>query len=301
MLLVFLNSCNYTNYQITEYPSEKRDKNKKINIALVLSGAGSKGIAHAGVIAAFEKHNIPIDLIVGSSAGSLVGLLYADSKNAIKVKEILINTSRKDFLQGTPSINFIAAILFNTTSGFKQIDKFLTKNVRAKKFEELLIPLVVVTSDLNSTKSQIFNSGPVKPSIFASCAIPGLYKPVKIRNKLLVDGGVISPVPVNEAKEFKANIIVAVNIVSPPPNNNQITNNISMLYRTNWITYYNLSSAQESYADLSVKIDTSKYDWLDDLTKKEKTELFEFAFNAGEKLINKNKQLFIHNKKERTP
>ena len=296
LLLIFFNSCKYANHQINEYPSEKWDKNKKINIALVLSGAGSKGITHAGVIAAFEKHNIPIDLIVGSSAGSLVGLLYADSKEPAKVKEILINASRKDFLQGSPAVNFIGAALFNSPSGFKQFNKFLIKNIRANNFEELKIPLVVVTTDINSNKAQIFNSGPIKDSIFASCAIPGLYKPVEIGNKLLIDGGVISPVPVKEALQFKPNIIIAVNIVSPPPDS-EITNNLSILYRSSWITYHKLSLEQEGYADISVNIDTSKYDWLDDLNKENKIELFQLGFDAGEKLINNNKQLFNRNNK----
>ena len=287
LLLIFFNSCKYANHHTNMQPSHKLEENKKINIALVLSGAGSKGIAHTGVIAAFEKHNIPIDLIVGSSAGSLVGLLYADSKNIAKVKEILVNASRKDFLQGSPAINFIGATLFNTPSGFKQFDKFLTTNIKATNFEELQIPLAVVTIDINSSKSHIFNYGDIKSAIFASCAIPGLYQPVKIGDKLLIDGGVISPVPVKEALQFKPNVTVAVNIVSPPPSD-EITNNLSILYRSSWITYYSLSLEQESYADISVNIDTSKYDWLDDLSKKDKIELFELGLSAGEKLIINN-------------
>ena len=174
--------------------------------------------------------------------------------------------------------------------------RFLTTNIKATNFEELQIPLAVVTTDINSSKSHIFNYGDIKSAIFASCAIPGLYQPVKIGDKLLIDGGVISPVPVKEALQFKPNVTVAVNIVSPPPSD-EITNNLSILYRSSWITYYSLSLEQESYADISVNIDTSKYDWLDDLSKKDKIELFELGLSAGEKLIINNKQLFSGNKK----
>lgn len=283
-LLILINSCKYSNHKITEYPSQKPYLDKQINIALVLSGAGSKGIVHAGVIAAFEKYNIPIDLIVGSSAGSLVGLLYADSKDAGRVKEILINANRKDFLQGSPTVNFLGATLFNTPAGYSKFEKFLKLNVKSKNYEELKIPLVSIATDISFSKSTIFNSGPIKDSIFASCAIPGLYKPIKIGDKLFVDGGVISPVPVKEAMKFKPKLIIAVNVVSPPPNAD-IFNNISILYRSSWVTYYQLSLEQENLADLSINIDTSKYDWLDNLTKEDKLNLFNIGFKEGEKLI----------------
>ncbi|MSO13303.1 patatin-like phospholipase family protein [Rickettsiales endosymbiont of Trichoplax sp. H2] len=286
-LLILISSCKYSNHKITEYPSQKPYLDKQINIALVLSGAGSKGIVHAGVIAAFEKYNIPIDLIVGSSAGSLVGLLYADSKNSDKVKEILINANRKDFLQGSPTANFFGATLFNTPAGYGKFEKFLKLNVKSKNYEELKIPLVSIATDISFNKSTIFNSGPIKDSIFASCAIPGLYKPIKIGDKLFVDGGVISPVPVREAMRFKPKLIIAVNAVSPPPSNG-ILNNISILYRSSWVTYYQLSLEQENLADLSINIDTSKYDWLDNLSKKDKLNLFNIGFKEGERLIKNN-------------
>ena len=294
-LLIFVNSCQYSNHKITEYPSQKSYLDKKINIALVLSGAGSKGIIHAGVIAAFEKYEIPIDLIVGSSAGSLVGLLYADSKNSDKVKEILINADRKDFLQGTPTVNFFSATLFNNPAGYKKFEKFLNINVQSKNYEELKIPLVSIATDISFNKSTIFNSGPIKDSIFASCAIPGLYKPIKIDDKLFVDDGVISPVPVREAMHFKPKFIIAVNAVSPPPNDG-ILNNISILYRSSWVTYYQLSLEQENLADLSINIDTSKYDWLDNLSKKDKLNLFNLGFKEGERLIKNNEYFknYIH-------
>jgi NTE family protein len=271
-LLIFVNSCQYSNHIINESPSQKPYLNKKINIALVLSGAGSKGIVHAGVIAAFEKYNIPIDLIVGSSAGLLVGLLYAD---------------RKDFLQGSPTVNFFNATLFNTPAGYRKFEKFLNLYVQSKNYEELKIPLVSIATDISFNKSTIFNSGPIKDSIFASCAIPGLYKPIKIDDKLFVDGGVISPVPVREAMHFKPKFIIAVNAISPPPNNG-ILNNISILYRSSCLTYYQLSLEQENLADLSINIDTSKYDWLDNLSKKDKLDLFNLGFKEGERLIKNN-------------
>jgi NTE family protein len=229
IILVSASSCRYRYHETTEQPSEKLYTNKKINVALALSGAGSKGIVHAGVIAAFEKNKIPIDLIVGSSAGALVGALYAEHKSANKVKAILMAAKRSDFLQGSPTSNLLGAATFNKSANFSSFSKFLDQSIGSKTFEDLNMPLAIVATDIKHSKARIYNSGPIYPAIIASCSIPMLYMPVKIGDDILVDGGVIAPVPVRQALKFNPKIIIAINAVSPPPPD-EISNNFSMLY-----------------------------------------------------------------------
>ncbi len=290
-LLIFT-GCKYKSYHISgESPTYNPNYHKKPNIALVLSGAGSKGIVHAGVIAAFVDSNIPIDLIVGSSAGSLVGLLYADSKNVTKVKNILMNSDISDFLRFSPINHFFNATLFSHPADLNKFNAFLDKNIAAQNFEDLKIPLAVVTTDITNNKSQIYNSGKINPSVLASCAIPGLYQPVYFDGKYHVDGGVISPVPTTEAKLSNPQLVVAVNLVGKPPKE-KIKGNLSMLYRATWITYYELSQTQTVNSDLQLIIDTSKYDWLDNLSSEDKEKLYQEGYNEAKKLIKKNISLF---------
>ncbi|MFQ3307327.1 MAG: NTE family protein [Candidatus Midichloriaceae bacterium] len=291
IILLLITSCQYRYHMVTEEPYGKLYTDKQPNLALVLSGAGSKAIVHAGVIAAFEKNKIPIDLIVGSSAGALVGLLYAEYQNSHDVKNILINAKRSDFLQGSPTRNILSATLFNKAANFRYFNKFLDKNIKTKTFENLKTPLVVVATDVKHNKTKFYNAGPIYPAIISSCAIPGLYQPVKIGDDVLVDGGVISPLPVETALKFNPKITVAVNVISPPTSD-EINNNFSMLYRVSWITYYKLSKMEENLATVSLNIDTSKYDWLDDLSVTDKEELFKIGFDSAEKMIKENQKLF---------
>lgn len=179
---------------------------EKIRLALILGGGGAKGFAHVGVLEEFEQANIPIDLIVGCSAGSLIGALYADCPNAAYVKKLIDPWKSKWFLD----IN-----IFKARFGLSQGDsmhRILECSLHAKTFEELKIPLIVVATDLCSAELVTLGGGEIVPAVRASCAIPFVFVPVEVHDRIFVDGGVIDPVPVRVARKLNAEIVVSVDL-----------------------------------------------------------------------------------------
>lgn len=278
-------SCALTYHDVKSAPANLESNNSKnIEVALVLSGAGSKAIAHAGVIAALEKHNIPIDLIVGSSAGSIVGLFYADSKDIKAVKRALLSASRKNIIDSSTTYTFVSSIVFNSATRLQKFQEYLEKNVKSRKFEDLKIPLLVVATDVDSGNRVVYNSGPVIPAVLASSSIPGIFQPVKMNDMVLIDGAVAAPVPVIHAKKLNPKIIIAVNATSPL-DGEVINTSRSLLYRAYSISYYELAKLEASFADVVITPDIAKYNWLDDFHKQDKEALFQEGFLAGERAI----------------
>ncbi len=180
-------------------------------VALVLGGGGARGYAHVGVIKALENAGIPIDLIVATSAGSIIGALYADSSNADFVNRVMRKTHFFDFA------DFTIVSSGNGLISGRQLQHFLINNMRARSFNELKIPLVVVATDLTSGKEKPLSSGPIAPAVNASCAMPGAVHPVKIYGMTLIDGGMVAQLPVNIAKRYHPDIIIAVSLEADLP------------------------------------------------------------------------------------
>lgn len=181
---------------------------KKIKLALVLGGGGAKGLAHIGVLQEFENARIPIDIIIGCSAGSLVGSLYCDHPDACYVKTLVEPMRSKSFINIEILKSWFGLGLSKTDAMTCILDSCLEANY----FDELKIPLLVVASDLYSGELVTFGGGPIIPAVEASCAFPLVFSPVQLNGRILVDGGVIDPVPVQIAKKVNPEIIVAVDL-----------------------------------------------------------------------------------------
>lgn len=210
LYLAFLSSCFCPqNYYPCDTPPPLPDCGvvpQPVRLALVLGGGGAKGLAHVGVLEELESAGIPIDLIIGCSAGSIVGALYADYPSTEHLREVLL-TLKTDVL--------IDLSLWNARYGLCQgrsLRRFLDKNLDADTFEQLKIPFFLVATDLYSSELVPIGGGPIVPAIEASSAIPFVFVPVPLHGRILVDGGVIDPVPVCLAKHFNAEIIVAVDL-----------------------------------------------------------------------------------------
>lgn len=179
---------------------------EQVRLALVLGGGGAKGMSHVGVLAEFEKAGIPIDLIVGCSAGSIVGALYADCPNACYIKEVLKPLRTWDILD----INIWYGRFGLVQGG--ALRRFLRSHLSCRCFEELQIPFCVVATDLIAGEIVCINSGPIIPAVHASAAVPFVFSPVYIYKRWLVDGGVADPVPVRTARKTGAVVVVAVDL-----------------------------------------------------------------------------------------
>lgn len=271
LTIVFLFSCS-SKQRPSELivPDDKpaSQKLKNIEVALVLGGGGSRGIAHAGVIEVLEENNIPIDIIVGSSAGSAVGAIYADTKNSKETKNILFRAKTNEILDFS-IIDFLSMLHTTKTPVVGQAyENFIFENLKAKTFDQLKIPLAVVTVDTITGQKFIIDSGPIAPAVRASSAIPPIIAPVKLYGKLLFDGGILEPVPVDTAKNYSPKITIAVDISTLPPKTEAV-NALDLTYRALWFSYFKLARTQSRTADIDIYIDLDGHGTFEDNRKEE--------------------------------
>jgi NTE family protein len=184
----------------------KKDSRKKerYKTGLVLSGGGTRGFAHLGVLKALEEKGIKPDIISGVSAGAIAGVLYADGKNPEEILNVLTSHKLLDYLDFTiPKTGLIKM------SGF---EKTLNKHLEAVNFEDLKIPLKVFAVNINTAEYVCFDEGPLSPAIKASSSIPIIFPPVKIGDYYYCDGGTINNFPVEPLVDICERIIgVSVN------------------------------------------------------------------------------------------
>ena len=240
------------------------DNIENVHVALVLGGGGARGIAHAGVIEILEAHHIPVDLIVGSSAGSIIGALYADEPCAMSLKEKVINLRKADLLDLSwySGVKMLWGYMTGPVEGYA-LKRFLKKTMRSTAFSELKIPLAVVATEVDSGKTFIIRSGPLDSALHASSAIPMMFSPVRLYGRTLVDGGVASPVPVEVAKQFSPKLIIAVDI-GTSPDYGPVNNIYQLAMRSLHISYFNLAQSQTRMADIVIHPAVDDYGIFDD-------------------------------------
>jgi NTE family protein len=223
MVISFLTSCQTVEGPVVPPTGEV----PKPKIALVLGGGAARGFAHVGVIRALEQEKIPIDLIVGTSVGSLIGAIYAYDMNSFEL-EWTAFTLEKD------SIFDYGLMMAFTSMGVAKGDKleeFVKSKVPVANIEDLKIPFAAVATDLNRGTRVVLDKGSVAKAVRASSAIPGVFQPVDHQNRILVDGGVIDNIPVSVAREKGADIVIAVDISENVINFN-ITNLLDVMLQS---------------------------------------------------------------------
>lgn len=177
---------------------------KPAKVAVVLGAGASKGFAHIGVLKVLESQKIQINLIVGTSAGSVVGSLYASGIDAFQLQTIAIALLKDDVVDWTlPDNGFIRG---------EKLENFINKAVRQTPLERLKIPFRAVATNLQTGEEIVFATGNTGRAVRASCSIPGIFQPVRIGDKAYVDGGVVSPVAVDAARKAGADVVIAVDI-----------------------------------------------------------------------------------------
>ena len=188
-------------------------KKKGLKFGLALGGGSARGLAHVGVILALEAYNIPIDIIAGTSIGSVVGSLYAAGASIDQLEEAAFSMKKSTTL-------FLIDLTLphsGLISG-KRIEEMLNDlALEDKTFDDLKIPFAAVATDVESGAEVILNQGKVIDAVRASIAIPGIFTPVKYQDYYLVDGGVVDPVPVDVVQKMGADIIIAVSLAKINP------------------------------------------------------------------------------------
>ncbi|MFH1249459.1 MAG: patatin-like phospholipase family protein [archaeon] len=174
----------------------------KKEIALVLSGGGARGLAHIGVLEVFEKEKIPIDMIIGTSMGALVGGAYL-SGNLRELKKKFLSLNKRDVFK-----MFIEKPSMEGLSRGNSITSMISKFTDNKKIEDLSMPFIAVSADLETGKTVIIGKGSLVDAIRSSISIPGIFVPIHNKGMILVDGGIVDPVPVDIASKYAKKIIV---------------------------------------------------------------------------------------------
>lgn len=176
-------------------------------IGLVLGGGGSRGLAHIGVLQVLMREGIPIDLIVGTSMGAIVGALYASGIHP----EEMVKTVQG--MQGSQM--FSLAHLFSARSRQRTLEEWLQANLPVSTFEELQCPLTAVAVDVVEGVEVTLDSGPLVPALLASSAVPGIFPPVRRGDQLLADGGVIDSLSTHLGYKLGAEKVIAVDVYPP--------------------------------------------------------------------------------------
>lgn len=185
---------------------------KPVRIALALGGGAARGFAHIGVIKALESQGIYPDIVVGTSAGSVVGAMYAAGNNGFALQKMALEMD-----EGT--ISDWSLPLFSKSSGVlkgEALQAYVNRMVAQQPIEKLRKPFGAVATDLSSGQAILFQRGNTGAAVRASSAVPGVFQPVRINERQYVDGGLVSPVPVRFAREMGADLVIAVNISSAP-------------------------------------------------------------------------------------
>jgi len=181
-------------------------------VGLVLGGGAALGIAHIGVLKVLEEENIPVDVVVGSSMGALIGSFWATGRKADEIKHIAKEfEKKKNVLKLLDPIIPIRGLIKGAS-----IKRWLTKHLGNRTFYSTKIPLKVVAYDLVKREELVINGGSIVDAVCKSIAIPGVFKPITRKEQLIIDGGVMNPLPVNVLVSLGIKKIISVNVLQSP-------------------------------------------------------------------------------------
>jgi NTE family protein len=216
-------------------------------IALVLGGGAARGFAHVGVIRALEQEKIPIDMIIGTSVGSLIGAIYASDLNSFELEWTAFTLTKDDLFD----YQLFSAITGMGLAKGDKLEQFVKTHVTTANIEDLKIPYAAIATDLNRGTRVVLDRGSVARAVRASSAIPGVFNPVDYQGRLLVDGGVTDNIPISVAREKGADIVIAVDISENVANFN-ITNIVDVVLQSVNIMFDENAKSRKKDADVLI-------------------------------------------------
>jgi NTE family protein len=229
---------------LTACASKPKQAVSRKKFALVLGGGAARGFAHIGVIKVLEANGISPDLIVGTSAGSLVGALYASGMSGFDLQRVALNLDESTFSDWTIGNRGIIK--------GEAIANYVNAQVKNVTIENLKRPLAVVATDLRSGEPIVFQRGDTGMAVRASSAVPGIFTPVRIGDRDYVDGGLTHPVPAGIARSLGADLVLAVDI-SAKPVNQSVSSTLDVLLQTFTIMGNRVSHYELAQADIVVR------------------------------------------------
>ena len=259
---------------------------EKLKVGLALGGGGARGLAHIGVLKVLERENIPIDLITGTSMGAIIGGVYALKKDIFAIEKIADKYSKisefnidfsfsekerkdkpfflkkmSDFLKKVYILNLeLRRKYINDGEGAKKIIKDL---VYDRTFTDTKIPFAAVAADLVKGEKVVIRKGKLFDALLASASIPGMFPPVILDKKTLVDGGIVDVVPIKAAQSLGANFVIAVSVSQSIKKRFEFNNAVDILFRSDSITSSELRKLQLSFADVVITPKVGRFHWSD--------------------------------------
>lgn len=233
---------------VTAAPPAAAGVARPIKIGLALGGGAARGFAHIGVIKVLESHGIVPDIVVGTSAGSLVGALYAAGNNGFALQKLA-------FEMDEAAISDWSVPLFSNSSGVlkgEAIQQYVNRAVNQQPIEKLKLPFGAVATDLRTGQPILFRRGNTGAAVRASSSVPGVFQPVRIGQQDFVDGGLVSPVPVSFARKMGADFVIAVNI-SAQPDAQPASGTLEVLLQTFAIMGQTLNQYELKQADVVIR------------------------------------------------
>jgi NTE family protein len=241
----------------------------EMEVGLALGAGGAKGFAHVGVLKVLEDNAVPVDFIAGCSIGAIVGALYAAGWSLPEIRRQLTGADRKVVRWTLP---------FRSVWSDAGLKEMLQGSGAALRFRDLGIPFVAVATDIATGREVVLRSGLVWKAVQASVSIPGIFPPVVISDRHLVDGGLVNPVPSQTVRDLGANFVVAVDLMSPvglarenaglPEGSGsnpatRIPNLVEILWRSTEIMQEEVTIRSAATADVTIEPKLGRVRWSD--------------------------------------
>lgn len=224
-------------------------------IGVALGGGFARGIAHIGVLKVLEEEGIPVRMIAGTSVGAIMGAAYCSGLTIEELKEVAHKVRFNNFARWT-----LSRYGFATTD---RMISFLARTLKVQTFEELRIPLGVVATDFNTGKGVVFTSGPIVDPVRASCAYPGMFLPVEISGRWLVDGMLSHPIPTRPLREMGAERVLAVHLKGQWSKTSAPRHFFDVIGQSFAIAQNMTSSLWRNAADVVIEPDVAGFDYDD--------------------------------------
>ena len=232
-------------------------------VALVLGGGAARGFAHIGVIRVLEQERIPIDLVVGTSVGSLIAAIWASDRDSFELEWTAFQLERDDLFD----FRLVNAVVGMGYAKGEKLEAFVKAKVKQADIEQLKVPFAAVATDLNWGQRVVLDKGSIARAVRASSAIPGVFEPVGHVGKLLVDGGVVDNIPIDVAREKGADVVIAVDI-GEDVGNTDIRNVLDVMLQATNIMFAENTAHRKQGADVLVSPDVRGVGMLDFSQKK---------------------------------
>lgn len=253
LLLLSITACTGTKVAPPTIPAVVERPPAKI--ALALGGGAARGFAHIGVIKALEAQGISPDIIVGTSAGSVVGALYASGLNGFQIQELSMNMEEDQVIDGSGLYRCILETMVSDKRGCivgQALQNFINRNVNDRPIEKLNKTFAAVATNLSNGEMMVFRSGNTGTAVRASSSVPVFFQPVTINGQDYVDGGLVAPVPSSVARTLGADFVIAVDI-SDRPQDRSTAGISDILWQTFSIFGMTINRHEQTSADIIIR------------------------------------------------